>query len=277
MMTRLTDDMVKGISTSIDEVSMNLVRSTGMDMRQLAFDAVGIDEDSIDLGAFRVAVIPVTSGLGVISGFSRSVSDIAGKLGMDSFVTEASDVTGLAEALAADVDMIFMADDYEFIAYNTRARRYSNNSFSTAAGYVSALNGASGGVRGKDVLVLGAGRVGTEAVGLLSDMGANVTVSDPDSTKAISLASSIGGVVYMDDIDKAISTHMLILNASPAPIPGKSIKQGSVISSPGIPHAFDEEGIKKARTIIHDPLDIGVSVMAVQSASFSYPDIKRRR
>jgi len=47
------------------------------------------------------------------------------------------------------------------------------------------------------------------------------------------------------------------------------VKEGAIISSPGIPYPFDELGIKRAKMIIHDPLDIGAAVMAVQAASFS--------
>jgi len=275
-MTRLTDDDVRGISDSLESVSEMLIRCSGMTTKEMACDAISITPDSIDLEDYLVGVVPITSGMGVITRFSESVSDIVKNLGMESFVTETYDVTGLAEALSKGADIVFLADDYEFIAYNTKARKYSNNSFSTAAGYVASLNGAAGGLVGKDVLVLGAGRVGSRATGLLLARGAKVTIADVDRKKAEDVAATYSGVVIADDIDEAISSNRYILNATPSHISSEHIQEGTVISTPGIPHTFDEEAYRKA-TIIHDPLAIGVAVMAVQSAAFSRPDKKKCR
>jgi pyrrolysine biosynthesis protein PylD len=275
-MTRLTDDDVKGISNSLETVDQMLLRCTGMSTFEMACDAAGVTTGYLDLEEFRVGVVPVTSGMGVITRFSESVADICRNLGMDAFVTSTYDVTGLAEAVSENADIIFLADDYEFIALNTRARRYSNNSFSTAAGYVSCLGGAAKGLNGKEVLVLGAGRVGSRAVSLLSARGAKVTIADIDIPKAEAVVSANPGTILAKDIGGAISSSRYILNASPAHVDSKYIQEGTIISSPGVPHSFDEEAYSKA-TIIHDPLNIGVSVMAIHSAAFAVPDIKKCR
>jgi len=267
-MTRLTDEMVKEIIGSLDTTNDMLTSLTGMDTLQLACDAIGIVPEMIDLENITVGVVPVTSGKGIIKKFSESVAEIVRKLGMEAFVTEAADVTGLAEALSAGSDIIFMADDIKFIAINTTNGKFSNNSFSTAAGYVSALKGAAGGLSGKEVLVLGAGRVGSIAAELMAAMGAVVTVYDIDEKRMKEVSDSVG-VKMTDDLNGALSSHELILNASPGAIDGSYLKEGVIVSSPGIPFPFDEIGAKKAKTIIHDPLDIGAAVMAVQAASFS--------
>lgn len=268
MMTRLTDDMVKDIIVSLDSTNDMLMSLTGMSTLQLACDAIGITPDMLDLKDLKVGVVPVTSGLGVIKKFSESVAEIVRKLGMDAFVTENADVTGLAEALSAGAEMVFMADDIQFIAINTKNGRFSNNSFSTAAGYVSALKGAAHGLKDKNVLVLGAGRVGSIATEIMTSMGAKVTVFDVDKRKAEHLSERFGSITA-DDICTALSEHSLVFNAAPAMIDCRCIKEGSIISSPGIPYPFDEEGERRAKAIIHDPLDIGTAVMAVQCASFS--------
>lgn len=267
-MTRLTDDMVKDLPESLGRISDMLIKTTGMDIKQLACKATGLNPALIDMGAYRAGVIPITSGMGIIRRFSESIADTLIELGMDAFVTDGTDVTGFAEALSADADVILMADDIQYISYNTRARKYANNSFCTAAGYVAALDGAAGGLKGKEVLVIGAGRVGTHATRILFNMGANIKIADIDKIRSKSLSEKYRNAVCCPDIEKAISEADLILNASPATIPGSVIKEGSIISTPGIPHIFDEEGRRKA-TIIHDPLAIGTAVMAVQSASFS--------
>ena len=267
-MTRLTDGMVKDIIRSLDSANEMLITLTGMDTIELACDAIGITPDMIDLDGIKVGVVPITAGKGTISKFSESVAEIVRRIGMEAFVTQATDVNGLAEAFSANADIVFMADDISFIAINTKAGRFSNNSFATAAGYVSALKGAAKGLKGKDVLVLGAGRVGSIAADLMINMGATVTVYDINRDAAEELSRRIP-VKVADDPDLALSQHLLVLNACPGAIDGRFVKEGAIISSPGIPFPFDGLGIKRAETIINDPLDIGVVVMAVQSASFT--------
>lgn len=275
-MTRLTDDDVKGISNSLEDVNTMLLRTTGMDLKKLAYDAANVTPAGTDISEYTVGVVPITSGMGVITRFSESVADICISLGMEAFVTKTYDITGLAEAVAHKPEIIFLADDYEFIAYNTKAVAYANNSHCTAAGYVSALNGACGGVLGKNVLVLGAGRVGSIAAKLLNAKGAKVILADIDRKKAEEAAIRIAGATVADDIEKAIASNDLIINASPAHVETRNIRKGAIISSPGVPHSFDDEAYAKA-TIIHDPLSIGVSVMAVTSAALYVRDEKRCR
>ncbi|MDR3205781.1 MAG: 3-methylornithyl-N6-L-lysine dehydrogenase PylD, partial [Candidatus Methanoplasma sp.] len=244
-MTRLTDDMVRGVAGALDGVDGMLRRTTGMGRLELACDALGLDPDGLDLSGFKACAVPITSGLGVIKRFSESVAEIARKLGMDASVTESPDVTGFTEALNAGADIIFMADDTTFASYNVRVGKYANNSFCTAAGYASALRGAAGGLEGRKVLVLGAGRVGSIAARIMVGNGAEVCVADIEAEKAARLASNVGAKVAYD-ASKAISSHDLILNASHAHIPGSLIRRGAIISSPGIPHTFDAEGWEKA-------------------------------
>jgi pyrrolysine biosynthesis protein PylD len=267
-MTRLTDNIVKDIIGALDQTNDMLITQTGMNTLEMACEAIGITPDMIDLSGVLVGVVPVTSGLGIIKKFSESVAEITKKLGMESFVTDAADVTGLAEALSAGAEIIFMADDIKFIALNTTNGKFSHNSFSTAAGYVTCLKGAAGGLEGKKVLVLGAGRVGSIASELMEKMGAFVTVYDIDTKKAEDLSKRIG-IKMTTDVNRSLSEHSLVLNAAPGAIDGRYVKEGTIFSSPGLPYPFDELGLKKAKMVIHDPLDIGTAVMAVQSASFS--------
>ena len=267
-MTRLTPDLIEGVPDDVLDLDSRLMMMTGKTVKGIALEAAGLDVEDMDLSGFRVAVVPITSGLGVISGFSASVDAIVRRLGMDSHVTSGTDVAGFAEGVAEGVDLIMMADDHKFIAYNTRANKQTDNSFGTAMGYAVALKNAAGGLEGKDVLVIGAGFVGSEAVRILKDMGANVSVTDILFEKAMALQERYG-VNAVEDVNDAISKHGLILNAAPAIFPGSLIQEGAIISTPGVPHYFDEEGRAKAKAIIHDPLEIGAAVMAVNSAKYS--------
>lgn len=260
-MTRLTEDMIDEIPRTAGKRSENLRQAVGMDLKTLAFRAIGEDPEKYDLSKYVTASVPITAGLGVIGGFSQSVSAILESMGFRSFVTSRTDIDGIYEALEKEADILFTADDVRYIAYNRRMGVYFDNSFATAAGYAEALDGAAGGLKGKNVLVVGAGLVGTDAVRILTSKGATVSITDVLIGKAEKLASEYGATAIAS-IENAISSHKYILNASPGLIPGRLIVEGAVISSPGVPFSFDAEGVGKADTIIHDPLDIGTAVMA---------------
>ena len=197
------------------------------------------------------------------------------EMGFRCFVTSAPDVDGVYEALERGADLVFAADDKRFLAYNTKTGIYSENVSSTAAGYTEALEVASGGLKGKDVLVIGAGRVGSEAVRILISKGANVKVTDINTEKAKYVASEYGAAA-LSDVSAAISNHKYILDASPGLIPGELIVKGAVISSMGIPYSFDAEGENKSDIIIHDPLNIGTAVMAARCVASSRSEGRRK-
>ena len=266
-MTRLTPDLIEGVPDDKIDLDDKLIEMCGKTVKAIALEGAGVDHD-VDFSNVRVACVPITSGMGVIGGFSQSVDAIVRRLGMQSYVTQGTDVNGFAQAIRDKVDMIMMADDAMFVAYNVHAAKSTNNSWGTAMGYSVALKNAAGGVQGKDVLVIGAGLVGTEAVQILKSWGANVSVTDIKFEKAKALEEKFG-VTALRDVESALSTHKYILNAAPAIFPGRLIMEGAVVSTPGVPHYFDEEGRRKAKAIIHDPLEIGTAMMAVNSALFS--------
>ena len=261
--------MIKKVPYASVERDRALISSIGTDMRGLAYEAVGVNPDSIPLEDYSTAVVPVTSGKGVTQGFTESVCSILQHLGMKSFITQRTDIAGLSDALAAKVDIVFMADDAEFIALNTRTGTFSDNIRSTALGYVTALKIAAKGLQGKEVLLIGAGRVGDKMADMLEAEEAKVTITDIDVSKSRALQKKHVDFKVCEDIETAVRNFTLILNASPGKIPGEWINEGTIVSSPGMPYSFDEEGVKKMKILIHDPLQIGVSVMAVWSASLS--------
>ncbi len=272
-MTRLTPCMIKDVPFCSAERDAELFRTLGMTLKGLAYEAVGIDHRDLCMEEFTAAAVPVTSGMGTTEGFSDSVCAIAENLGMNAFVTDRTDVAGFSDAISAGADIIFMADDHEFVAFNSRTRTFSTNTRSTAQGYFTALRVAAGGLKGREVLLIGAGKVGTYAAELLSREKALVTVVDVVWAKAEALREVHRNVRVMKDLKAAVMESTLIFNASPAHIPGEWIREGAIISSPGVPFSFDELGLHKIGTLIHDPLQIGVSVMAVWSASRSLPQM----
>ncbi len=260
MMTRLTPDLIEGVPDDKLDLDSRLLKTTGKTVKGIALEAAGIDGD-LDLSGYRVAVVPITSGMGIISGFSASIDAIVSRLGMDSFVTEGTDVLGFSQAADAGADIVMMADDRKYVAYNMKDKSYTDNSWGTAKGYSVALRDAAGGLEGKEVLVIGAGMVGSWAVRFLREMGAEVSVIDIIHEKAERLAQY--GARPLRDLAESISDHTLLLNAAPFIIPGEIIAEGSIISSPGVPHYYDQLARTRAKAIIHDPLEIGTAVMAV--------------
>ena len=260
--------MISGLSSELGDLDRYMLSTTGMDLRTLGFRAVGVDPSKVDVSGYRAISVPITSGLGVIGGFSRSVADIVRGMGMECTVSSRTDVDGFAAAVDFGADIILMADDETYMAYSVRAGRYANNSYCTAAGYVEALSGAAGGLVGKEVFVRSAGRVGSNMVAILCGRGAKVTVGDILPEKARAVAAANPGVLCSVDVDATTARAALILNASPSPIPGDLIREGANVSTPGIPHVYDEATLRKAR-FIHDPLAIETAPMVAQSISFS--------
>ncbi|MBO6083708.1 MAG: 3-methylornithyl-N6-L-lysine dehydrogenase PylD [Candidatus Methanomethylophilaceae archaeon] len=265
-MTRLTPDLIEGVPDDTLALDSILKKYTGSTMKEIALRAAGLPADT-DLSGITASVVPITSGMGIIGGFAKSVDAILKRLGIRSHVTGSTDVLGMTQALDSDDDLVFMADDSMFIAYNVRERKYISNFFGTALGYATVLDLASGGIRGKEALVIGAGFVGSRAARILRDMGADVCITDKICEKGTKVAKDLG-VKYDCDVEGTLSCHKYVLNAAPAIFPGRLIMDGAVISAPGVPHYFDEEGRRKASCIIHDPLEIGVATMAACSVAF---------
>jgi len=129
------EDMVD-IREGLSRYDTELVRKTGLSLQEIASRSIGGSEKkTVDtMASRRVAVIPVAVGQGVIEGFVETVAGILSYLGADVFRTEDSDVAGLAEGVERGADIVFLADDNQFIALNLLARRVVYNVEATAEG-----------------------------------------------------------------------------------------------------------------------------------------------
>ena len=120
-MTRLIEDDLKTIS--LKKYDNYLKKVTGADLLKIGEKALNIKVDTKTLADKKVRVVPITSGEGIISGFSQSVADIIKYIGFENCeVTEHSDVWGYSEAYNDKADIIFAADDDRFISINTRIK-----------------------------------------------------------------------------------------------------------------------------------------------------------
>ena len=270
-MTRLTSNLVQSMAESLLLYDQELIRKTGHSLLQIACRAARLEEAEMRrlLGSSPVGVVPVTSGGGVIEGFCQAVQGLASHLGATSFVTGAADVAGLAEAVERGAGVIFLADDDRFIALEMLSRTVVDNSEATARGYLAALNLLAGGLKGRRVLVIAAGRVGRKALAVLQEYGARAGVYDPDREKTLTLTTK-GEVAIERDLEKALENYSLLLEASPAPgiIQERHLKPDTIIAACGIPLGLSPAAVALVGDrLIHDPLQIGVATMLAMALS----------
>jgi pyrrolysine biosynthesis protein PylD len=202
------------------------------------------------------------------------VAHIASHLGCRAFITEKTDVAGLAEAVEKQAQVLMLADDHFFVAIHHAGHHIMDNVLATAKGFVAGLASMTGGtLANKNVLVVGCGGVGQHAVSELIRMSANVSVYDINSDSYDLLFQVIDHIFHNHihvekDLNRALNKHRLILDASPAQaiIHAGHITPDTYISAPGVPAGLDQMAMQKiGRRLLHDPLHIGVAVMAVEA------------
>ncbi|MCJ7627727.1 MAG: 3-methylornithyl-N6-L-lysine dehydrogenase PylD, partial [Longimicrobiales bacterium] len=275
-MTRLKEDDIGPIARQLNDYDARLKRMTDASLRQIACRAAGVDEalrlDVLD--RVRFAAVPVTSGLGVIGGFSGTVAAIVSHLGFEAFVTESCDVAGIAEGVERGADVLMLADDDRFVAITPRRKHVVDNSRATAEGFVAALELMKGGLAGESVLVLGCGPLGVAATKALIDRGASVSLCDIEQERALAVLREIGQDVsdkirMEDNPHTALNRYELIFDATNVGnfIEAAHLTPATMVAAPGMPCALTPEAMAENRDrILHDALEIGTATMAVQAA-----------
>ncbi len=264
-MTRLSSDLISGMAETIDVYDIELAQKTGLTLRQIAARTAGLSEEDL-CTAFEkesAAAIPVTSGQGVIKGFTQAVQSIIHHLGCPSFITESCDAAGFAEGIEKGASILFLADDVRFIAVNLSKKRVVDNDLATGWSYAYALDACAGSLQGRNILLIGAGRVGKNALCALDRLGANVGVFDIDDSKVQPLIDKYR-IKREENLSDALDRYTLLFDASPAPdiIHTEHIKPETIIAACGIPIGLSD----KARALvegrlIHDPLQLGTAAM----------------
>jgi len=278
-MTRLRTEDIREISSQLDQYEKDLLRRTGQNIRGIVCHAVGISVKEFDTikRSVSIAAVPIRSGQGIISGFSETIKNIVSHIGFNTFITGSTDVSGIAEAMEKRADIIMMADDKKFISFCPGSDRITDNSEATAKVFIAGLDLMSGGIDKKDLLVLGAGPVGRYSVRNALMRGANVHLLDTDMDRSRNLANEIrelyGDTIIVmdsDDQDKSSKTGFDLIfdatNSSDVIDEGDITKQ-TFIAAPGMPLGLTPAAEKKAGDrMLHDPLQLGVCEMALESA-----------
>ena len=100
-MTRLTETDVTTLTRDLEAFEARLHEATGLGLRDLALRTVTDGDRCVQLRGARVAAVPMSSGEGVIAGFSACVVATLLHLGCDAWMTTQPDVRGMQAAVAA--------------------------------------------------------------------------------------------------------------------------------------------------------------------------------
>ena len=271
-MTRLKPTDVQGIPGTLKEYDEELVKRTGCTLIDIAEDAARTKTHiKATLRETRAAVVPITSGGGVIEGFSQAVEAILNHVGIRTIEIQGVDISGIAEAYEQGADLTFLADDRKFVAINTHTTHAVDNATSTAKAYVAALDKMAKGLKEKTVLVIGVGYVGSAAVANLMLRKAKPVAVDLDRLKLKALSERFGDkIVVSTRLSDMVRQTNLIINAAPGKniIRADMIEENTLISAPAIPLGLSSGAIRKiGRNLIHDPLQLGVATMAVEACT----------
>jgi pyrrolysine biosynthesis protein PylD len=276
--TRLTTDDVKSISAELSEYDAELTIKTGYSLRGVACLVAGVQEEEIknSIKNALIGVIPITAGEGVVAGFCDAVAGIVSHMGCKTFITQAADVAGLAEAFEKKADILMLADDHRFIALHAATRQLIDNAAATGKGFVAGMHLMAGDLDKRNVLVIGCGPVGRSVTAELVAMQACVSIYDINPVRSIDLSEALkktgnANVQIIKDLDLALKSHKFIIDASPATdvIQARHITADTYISAPGVPMGLDQEARSKIGTrLLHDPLQIGVATMVISAFKF---------
>ena len=275
-MTRLTEMHIQETKERLQRIDLELSRRARTDLRGVALKTIELENDrSGELPQrSRLAVVPMTSGEGIIFGFAEAVCGIAAHVGFHAWKTRGTDVSGIAEAYANGADIVMLADDHRFVAINTRSRSVMNNSRATGEGFAVLLDMMAHGVAGRACGVIGCGPVGSASALRLARMGAELTVCDVNEARARRLASEIRAVTgtntrWVREVEALTDRSRRIVDATPASgiIDADAIEPDTVIVAPGVPHGLTPEALTRiGPRFYHDALPLGVATMALAAA-----------
>lgn len=270
-MTRLTRNHLMGID--LYQYDQKLQEKTGKNLVQLAWEFSGLSRPFAELQGEKVAVVPVTAGKGVISGFTEAVSSILRHLGLNAVVTVNTDIAGIGEALSRGATVTFCADDSLFLAIDFRSGRYVDNTKATAGMFMFAVEQMAAGLRGKKVLIIGLGKVGDSCLYYAYERNATISVYDIEPQQCEEVNKKYPGVAVDHNLEKMCSEAEIVIDASPGEefIPAAWLRDDVFIGAPGVPLGLTDAAYQKFRKrVVYDPLALGVAGMVALIFAVKY-------
>lgn len=264
-MTRLKSDWISDIKNDMDRYDLEIVSKLGFGLMELACLASGFSKEEFQskMKTDKIYIIPITSGQGEIDNFAESIKAIIDKLGFNAYITKATDVAGFYEAIIDGADIIFMADDNEFISMNLKSGKIINNDEATAKGFFTALRTIyeRNPSDARKVALIGAGKVGSIALAMMKETNMDVSVLDIDPQIKLSISKSEYKTI--NSLDEIIDFDLIFDASSQGDFIQKGmLKKGAWFIGPGVPISLSSDAILESQErIIHDYLPIGVSTM----------------
>ena len=261
-MSRLVESDIDTIEAQFDNSEDLFISQTGHTMEEIAKKAVGITGY---VEKKKAAVIPVTSGLGIIGGFSEAVGAILRHCQVETLVSDKTDVAGLQTAYQTNCKIAFLADDDVCAAFGIGSAVQSDNGYATGRGFASALIEAmkKRGVNpaGEQILIIGAGPVGTAAAQYVDEQLAIPVICDLEHKKAADFAATMERAVCMPT-PPVLNQFAYIIDASTSAdfITTADVTEETIIAAPGMPCGATT-GAKEKATVIHNPLELGIMSM----------------
>ncbi|MCL2883108.1 MAG: 3-methylornithyl-N6-L-lysine dehydrogenase PylD [Coriobacteriia bacterium] len=210
-----------------------------------------------------VAVVPITAGEGLIGDFSETVALILREFAdVQAYVTDTTDVAGLNEAIVRDADLVFMADDNVCLFRNLRTGATSDNGFATGRGFAALLYLSAQQALDSEVLILGAGKVGSGAYHFFRDRHVPIRWYDLKESTPFDMESALLARDWQGQAWK----YIIDATTCPTFIDAPQVCAGGTISAPGIPFGITEAAVQKAGLVIHDELETGVMSMFCEVA-----------
>ncbi|WKY44056.1 3-methylornithyl-N6-L-lysine dehydrogenase PylD [Eubacteriaceae bacterium ES2] len=260
-MTRLKPCDINDISANIASYDLALKKTMRYTLAEIARHAVALPVNYRPDRQLKIAVVPVTSGLGIISGFCQTVCAILKHCCLNASVAEASDIEGLQEAYRSGADMVFIADDKTCSAFSLDHKVYSDNGYATGIAFSAALELMMPRVVNEKVLVLGAGPVGSAAVNYFVSKKIATFLYDTDLTKMHSMAAKIPAVkLESGPLDLKKYNYILDATSGHSFIGRNDVNPGTKISAPGMPLSLKPEAFDQVE-LFHNPLELGILTM----------------
>lgn len=264
-MTRLTSEDLLSSLDNWTEYKNAVQEVLGCDIFTVLARAVNMDKGSLEqkFSACRVGIVPISSGEGIIGGFSELLAEICCFLGCSAEILS-PDAKGFDEAEKEGFELILWADDDTFLAENKIHDFKAENGWATGLGYACALSIlAERHAAEKKVLVLGAGPVGRAGAAYLASQGFSVYLCDTDLVKAQNHAEKLENchAVLPEDL-AACAPFGAVLDATPADTEyaERFLGENPCIAAPCVPCHW--AGKKQyAKRFWHDPLQLGTAVM----------------
>lgn len=275
-MTCLSTNDVAGIPHMWDEFDRRMALMLNTDLISLAARSAGRSVTLVrdSLAGRKLAVVPVSTGGGVIPGFVESLASIGWRLGMNAAVMNYPDGDGFKQAEDLGADFIISADDNRFVARECLHGRLADNNPATSSIFVSALELLCGGdIADKDVVVLGMGVIGRGAAVRLVELGAYPLVYDPDKRRASAAMSELNDgemLINSGELQKALKRTNIIFDATPTSeaLSVDLWPANPIVSAPGVPLSWPMEWMypgAKGR-LWHDVLQSGTAAMLARLA-----------